>query len=96
MSRCLITGCRLVIPAEGKSIWGDLFECSGGEIFVFSGNVQGAANRAVWAYEYPLEGDSEVQIILDTDDYTERRGIVTMDAKGAHFNEAAKSYLCDD
>ena len=101
MSRCLIHGCRLVIPLEGKSICGDLFECCDGDIFVFRGDTVGGdedgyngLREGAWEYEDPIKySNYEPQLTLVVSDYYERRGIATFDSKDAVFNVAARRVL---
>ena len=94
MSRCIITGCRLVLTGEHKSLWGDLFELDS-NIYVFSG-VRDVDLVAAWDYVYPDSDKDERQLLVeDKANYFEKRGIVTVDAGDCYFNEAAKRYLGD-
>lgn len=96
MSKCIITGCRFVIQAENKSVWGDLHSVSG-EVCVFNGNTfadNSTYREAAWEYAYPSPDNDEKQaILIDGADYFERRGIITCRQQDVWLNDAAKQYL---
>ena len=95
MSRCVLTGCRLVLVGEGRSLWGDLHSLDGGKTCVFNGNRLKDGETAAWDYSSPFPWDSgEKQIRLFADsDYYEKRAIVTFERSGSEFNDSAKRYL---
>jgi hypothetical protein len=91
MSKCVITGCRAVIAAEGKSLWGDLFQLHDGT-WVLSG-VLNRAGETVWEYVPDVDGDSNERQLLVTGPYFEKRGVVVVPATSGEYNQAAKDYL---
>lgn len=96
MSKCIITGCRLVLEGEGKSLWGDLH--SVGDALVFSGvTIPGnTARLAQWEYVFPAPDKDERQVIaIKHADYFEQRGIVTIKRDSTFLNDAAAKYLGD-
>jgi hypothetical protein len=99
VSKCLITGCRFVIAAEGRSLWGDLHSVSG-EVIVFNGVTRTAdgisTRQAYWDYVYPTADKDERQVLLkDGADYFEKRGIITCRKQDTQLNETSKKYLGD-
>ena len=99
MSKCIITGCRFVIQAEGRSVWGDLHSVSG-EVCVFNGVTRAAGTgncayrEANWEYAYPAPDKDEKQaILIGTADYFENRGIITCRQQDVWLNDAVKQYL---
>lgn len=91
---CIITGCRLVIQEEGKSLWGDLHQLHDGT-FIFSGNLfwSDSGRSLVPAWEYAYYGDARERQLLITSPYFEKRGVVTIPATSGEYNAAAKEYL---
>lgn len=94
---CLITGCRLVIPAEGKSLWGDLHTIEGvyplqdipfrESAYVFNGVLENF--EAAW--EHASDSDASEKQIFVKGDYFERRGVICF--VDAEFNQAVKDYI---
>lgn len=90
---CIINGCRLVIPPEGKSLWGDLHQLYDGT-WVFNGclDAQSSAwNDPLW--EYASDADATEKQLIGIGPYFERRGVVTIPATSGEYNAAAKEYL---
>jgi hypothetical protein len=95
MSRCLLSGCRLVIADEGKSLWGDLHSVAG-HVYVFAGVRDGETLQPAWSYDKALfdleKGERQVRL---HGDYFERRAIVTFSAGACTFNEASRRHIGD-
>lgn len=91
MTTCLITGCRLVIPAEGKSLWGDLHEVNAGysrEVcYVFNGVLN--SGEANW--DYHLDNTKIEKHVIVHGDYFERRGVVCF--TNFEPNQLAREYI---
>ncbi len=96
MSKCLIAGCDLVVESERKVLHGDLHQLVGGGIFVFNGvREPGMDSQAAWQYcdpPYATQSDKQIRIRPGVD-YFERRGIITVDARGCWLNEEARKYI---
>lgn len=86
---CIITGCGLLIPAEGKWAHGDLHMV--GTCFVFNAAMHNGETE--WTLRKVGEEVSNRVIILDQPYYFERRGVIIFDAMHSHFNQAARTYL---
>lgn len=95
MSKCLITGCRLVVPHgfEQRSLWGDLHRV--GDIYVFNGNTK--LNRmAAWEFTFPgwtSRSEKQIRLIDEDADWFERRGIVTIAVGDVEFNRMAREFI---
>lgn len=98
-SKCLITGCWLSLPSEGKRVWGDLH--ASGSALVFNAvltpdTLARSANRgdAAWEYSPPafLPHEKSVEIPASFP-YFERRGVIVFDKYNAIFNSAATQYI---
>lgn len=92
-TRCLITGARLMLPGERKSVWGDLHSCGAALIFNAVLNTEGEAD---WAWggdpaRLPL-GEKRVEIPA-TFPYFERRGVIVFDKWNARFNAEAARHI---
>ena len=97
MTTCLITGCRLVIPSEEKSLWGDLHLVVGTvplqdipyreAAYVFNGVLR--EGEAAW--EHASDSDATEKQIIVTGEYFERRGVVCF--LDGVYNTAAKEYI---
>lgn len=86
---CVITGCALWIPSEGKALWGDLHELQG--IWCFNGATR-LGEGAAWQYAEP-PASTKTLCIRDGAAYFERSGIVTVSKSDASLNSAALAYL---
>lgn len=95
--QCLITGCDLLVPAEGKWAHGDLHMT--GTCFVFNACLHNGETLWLYRDQIPLTIGTDPEeptarcIILDQPYYFERRGVIVFDALHSHFNQAAKDYL---
>lgn len=95
MSRCVLTGCRLVIRSENKSLWGDLHRVGDG-VFVLAGNRNSNGSTA-WEWVFPASIHDEPQVRLNFNaDYFDRRGTCTFMVKDVEFNEAAAKRLAEN
>lgn len=95
---CIMTGCNLVVPSEGRWCHGDLHMV--GMCFVFNACLH--KGETLWFYKSDIPdtvGTDPEQlgarcIILDQPFYFERRGVIVFDAVfHSRLNEAAKIYL---
>jgi len=81
---CIITGCRLIIPAENKSSWGDLHRDFG--VYIF--------NQGQCRWEYGLTSTNEKAVVLKPGaKYLEVGTTVIFSDYLAELNEAAELYL---
>lgn len=87
MSRCIITGCELVIYG-GKWCHGDLHEVDGAFVFNACLQLDGSTN---WQYgNFP----GEDRLVLRVDgDYFERRGVIVVAKADALLNARAAKYV---
>lgn len=95
-TRCLITGCRLVLPGEDKHAWGDLHSINNG-ILVFNACL--SEGETAWEYgadpiRLPLN-EKRVELPARVP-YFERRGVVVFSEWQAHFNALAVWHLNAD
>jgi hypothetical protein len=91
--QCIITGCALYIPAEGKVLWGDLHEFR--DLYIFNGVVRNDGSVA-WTYVSPdpdTHWDKMVVVNHLTAPYFDKRGIVVLAKEHCELNPAAKAYL---
>lgn len=87
---CLITGCELFVPEEGKTLHGDLHHI--GDCYVFNGvlNDKGETN---WLPNYRGLQTTCHLIINPGEFYFERRGVVVVAKKASFLNEKAREYV---
>lgn len=89
MARCLITGCELIDPDQGKWCHGDLWVEGG----CYVHNAVLVDGEAAWKYDEPPTGTKAV--IVCTDDYFERRGVIVVEILDAELNALAREYIGD-
>ncbi len=89
--KCLITGCDLIIEAEGKWVHGDLHELSKG-ILIFNA-VLTEQGKCAWKYQGQQAVRKNSNQILLCADYFERRGVITFSKADCSINQAAFDYL---
>lgn len=86
----IITGCALVDPAEGRTVWGDLW--SYGNCYVFNAVVFG--HEAAWQFDtMPHSGMNQLIIRPSFRPFFERRGVIVIPHEQADLNPAAFLYL---
>lgn len=94
---CLLTGCALLIPAEAKTLWGDLHVFN--DQYVFNGvldrNGQAQWNHMPWAPDEFTADDASTKtiVLLSGADYFETRGVIVFPQVSAKLNPAAQAYL---
>jgi hypothetical protein len=85
--QCIITGCKMVIQEEGKSLWGDLHAM--GSTLVFNG-VLDHRNEPMWSFgDTPTTG----RVVVVHGFYYEKRGVIVVNKGGVSFNDAAASHI---
>lgn len=89
MSKCLITGCTLYIPAEGKHVHGDLHSVAPG-VFAFNAVLINGDTR--WDHD-GLNVTDSAKVVAVCGDYYEKRGVIAFSRESAEFNQAAITYL---
>jgi len=88
MSRCLITGCELIVHGQ-KWCHGDLHLCGG--CYVFNACLYGMPRDTAWAYkDFPGE---DRMILRVNGDYFERRGVIVVPIPESLLNAKAQAYL---
>jgi hypothetical protein len=95
MSKCVITGCALVVEAENKAVWGDLHRV-GMDTYAFNAVLKTTENsdhvKADWRYGSFLTKDKAIHII-NCADYFERHGVIVFHIADSKFNAVAEAYL---
>jgi hypothetical protein len=98
MSKCVITGCALVVEAENKAVWGDLHRV-GMDTYVFDAVLKNEENSvhvmSDWRYEDYGDkiGERRSIIILGDADYFEQRGVIVFRIAESKFNAVTEEYL---
>lgn len=85
---CVITGCALYSPEEGKSVWGDLHQLGG--VWIFNA-VLDEHMEARWEHGVPEDWLKVVQ--CRGTNYFERRGVIVVAIGDAWLNDAAWAHL---
>ena len=96
MANCIITGCRLIIPLQGRSLWGDLHQQAASLIFNGAPGIGAHEDSRSDEPFIPFVQDvSERQILLLGHYMFERRGVIVFEANCARYNDAAWKHVCE-
>jgi hypothetical protein len=82
----LINGCAVVNQHNGRWAVADLHEVAGAFVFVCNTNGVGEVDWRSDAYQHD-------KLVLLTDDWLDRRGIIVVDAEDCELNPAAKAHI---
>lgn len=88
---CKITGCALLIPDEGKWLWGDLHRGPEGT-WVFNGAYGPKAQATEWQFTV-LDRMLAGKGLIVTGEYFERRGVVVVPSTCGKLTQEAAEYL---